>query len=417
MLKRESFTFSGIIQSITLDTRRTADPTAHICEMPRPPKERGGRLRLAAAAIAVLLAGVSAAAARAQDVRATVGGRVVDPSGAVIRHAQVTVVSDDTNVERTTESNSSGLWQIQLLLPGRYHFTIVAPGFRKELRENIILQAADVKQFDMQLIVGAESQTVEVTSETPLIDTTSSTSGTVITERELEDLPSQSHVPTLFATLTPGVQQQDQKGNVVRAWSNDGASQMVADGGRNNTYSNNFQLDGMPNAITGGDISFIPPMESVQEFRVQTNAYDASIGRQAGATINMVTRAGGKAYHGILYEYNQNNTLNANTYENNLIGAPLPDVSFNQFGGTFGGPVRIPKVYNGAGKTFFFVAFDKTLNSNPLSTTLSVPTALERSGDFSQSFTTQLVNGTRVRFPIQIFDPSKIDAKCNPTAF
>lgn len=385
--------------------------------MPSPPRKRGGCLRLAPGAITLLLACIFAVPGHAQDVRATIGGRIVDPSGAVIKGAEVTVVSDDTTVSRTTQSNSSGLWQIQLLLPGWYHFTILASGFRKELRENIILQAADVKQFDMQLLVGAESQTVEVTTETPLIDTTSSTSGTVITERELEDLPSQSHVPTLFATLTPGVQQQDQKGNVVRAWSNDGASQMVADGGRNNTYSNNFQLDGMPNAITGGDISFIPPMESVQEFRVQTNAYDASIGRQAGATINMVTRAGGKAYHGVLYEYNQNNTLNANTYENNLIGAPIPDVSFNQFGGTFGGPVRIPKLYNGAGKTFFFVAFDKTLNSNPLSTTRSVPTALERSGDFSQSFTTQLVNGTRVRFPIQIFDPSNIDSKGNRTAF
>jgi hypothetical protein len=204
---------------------------------------------------------------------------------------------------------------------------------------------------------------------------------------------------------------------VVRGWSNDGASQFTANGGRNDTASNNFQLDGMPNTKTGGDIAFIPPMDSVQEFRVQTNAYDASIGRQAGATINMETRSGGKQYHGVLYEYNQNNFLNANLYQNNLIGLTTPAVHFNQFGGTFGGPVRLPKIYNGAGRTFFFVAYDKTINTNPLPATLSVPTALERKGDFSQSFTTQLVNGNRVTYPINLYNPFQVDPKGNRTIF
>ena len=353
----------------------------------------------------------------AQDVRATIGGRVTDPQGSVISGAAVSVVSNDTNVERTTATNGKGLWQIQLLLPGKYHFTISSPGFSTAKRMGITLQAADVKQFDIQLAVGSEAQTVTVTSETPLIDTTAATSGTVITRRELDDLPTQSHVPTLFATLAPGVVQREQNSNVVRGWSNDGASQFTANGGRNDTASNNFQLDGMPNTKTGGDISFIPPMDSVQEFRVQTNAYDASIGRQAGATINMETRAGGKQYHGVLYEYNQNNFLNANLYQNNLIGLKTPAVHFNQFGGTFGGPVWLPKIYNGAGRTFFFVAFDKTINTNPLPSTLSLPTALERTGDFSQSYTTQLVNGNRVRYPINIYNPFQVDSKGNRKTF
>jgi len=344
------------------------------------------------------------------------GGRVTDPQGAVIRGAAITVTSNATNVKRTTVSNDKGLWQVQLLLPGRYHFTVESPGFNTERRTGVILQAADVKQFDIQMKIGSESQTVTVSSETPLIDTTAATSGTVITQRELEDLPSQSHVPTLFALLTPGATQHDQGSNVVRGWSNDGASGYYVNGGRG-TASNNFQLDGMPNAKTGGDISFIPPMDSVQEFRVQTNAYDASIGRQAGATINMETRSGGKQYHGVLYEYNQNNFLNANLYENNLIGLSTPPVHFNQFGGTFGGPVRIPKVYNGAGRTFFFFSFDKSINTNPLPSTLSVPTELERKGDFSQSFTTQLVSGVRKIYPIQIYDPMAVDSKGNRKAF
>lgn len=352
-----------------------------------------------------------------QDVRATIGGRVTDAQAAVIRNAAVTVISNDTNVKRTTSTNDKGLWQIQLLLPGKYHFTIASPGFRTEQRLSVTLQAADVKQLDVQLSVGSEAQTVTVTSETPLIDTTSATSGTVVTRRELDDLPTQSHVPTLFATLAPGVVQREQGSNVVRGWSNDGASQFTANGGRNDTASNNFQLDGMPNTKTGGDIAFIPPMDSVQEFRVQTNAYDASIGRQAGATINMETRNGGKQYHGVLYEYNQNNFLNANLYQNNLIGLTTPAVHFNQFGGTFGGPVRLPKIYNGTGRTFFFVAYDKTINTNPLPATLSVPTSLERKGDFSQSFTTQLVNGNRVTYPINVYNPLQVDSKGNRTIF
>jgi len=345
------------------------------------------------------------------------GGRVTDPQGAVIRGAGVTVTSTATNVVRTTATNDRGLWQIQLLLPGKYHFTVEAPGFRTEQRTGITLQAADVKQFDIQMAVGSESQTISVTSETPLIDTTAATSGTVITQRELEDLPSQSHVPTLFALLSPGVVQRDQGSNVVRGWSNDGASGFTSNGGRNDNASNNFQLDGMPNVKTGGDIAFIPPMDSVQEFRVQTNAYDASIGRQAGATINMETKSGGKQYHGVSYEYNQNNFLNANLYQNNLTGQAKPPVHFNQFGGTFGGPVRIPKIYNGAGRTFFFFSFDKSININPLSTTLSVPTALERNGDFSQSFTTQLVGGVRKIYPIQIYNPLAVDSKGNRKPF
>ena len=349
----------------------------------------------------------------AQDARATIGGRVTDPQRAVVPGATVTVVSYDTNVARTTMTNDSGMWQIESLLPGKYRFTVTASGFRTEERLGLTLEAADMKQFDVQLVLGSSAQTVIVTAETPLIDTTAATSGTVVTQAELENLPSQSHVPTLFATLAPGVVERDQGTNVVRAWSNDGASQFVANGGRDDTPSNNFQLDGMPNTKNGGDIAFIPPMDSVQEFRIQTNAYDASIGRQAGATFNMETKSGGKQYHGDLYEYNQNSFLNANRFEFNRSGLPTPPIHFNQFGGVFGGPVRLPKLYNGRERTFFFVAFDKTINTNPLPSTISLPTKLERTGDFSQSYTTQAGQ----RYSLQIYNPFQIDSKGNRSQF
>ncbi|MGI8746669.1 MAG: carboxypeptidase regulatory-like domain-containing protein [Bryobacteraceae bacterium] len=353
-----------------------------------------------------------------QEARATLGGRVTDPQGAVVPQATVSVVSVETGVSQETRANAQGNWTVQFLLPGHYYFTVAAPGFKTEKRQGISLQTADNKQIDVQLEVGSAAQSVEVTSEAPLIDTTSATSGTVITREEITEIPSQSHVITLLATLSPGVIQQDQNGNVVHMWSVLGASQITADGGRNNIYSNNFQLDGMPNTQHGGNVSFIPPMDSVQEFRVQTNAYDASIGRQAGSTVNMQTKSGSKDYHGTLYEFNQNNFLNANLFQTNLVGGTKPPVHFNEFGGTVGGPVWIPKLYNGREKTFFFVSYDKTLNQDPRpGGTRSVPTAVERTGDFSQSFTTQTINGQLQRFPIQIFDPNLVDANGNRQPF
>lgn len=339
----------------------------------------------------------------AQEARATLGGRVVDPQGALIPNARVAVISDDTGVKRATVTNSQGAWQVGFLLPGHYHFSVSARGFNTEISSGIELQAADIKSVDVKLRVGSETQAVTVSAADTLIDTTAAVSGTVVNRSELEELPTQSHLVTLFATISAGVQQQDQGTNVIRPWSNTAASQYEANGGRNNTWSNTFYLDGMPNTKNNGEISFLPPMDSVQEFRVQTNAYDASIGRQSGATINMETRSGGKTYHGVLYEYNQNSFLNARIW-GDTTGTANP-VHYNEFGGTFGGPVWIPKVYNGKGRTFFFISYDKTLSQGPEVVLLSVPTALERQGDFSQTWTTQVVGGNRVQYAQHIYNP------------
>jgi hypothetical protein len=367
-------------------------------------------------AIAALFA---AGAAWAQETRASMSGRVIDPQGAVIPGAKVIVTSDDTGVKRETVSNSQGNWIVDFLLPGQYRFSVTAAGFKTEERRGVTLQTSDQKQFDVKLEVGDSTQSIQVTADAPLIDTTSATSGTVITHQQIAELPSASHVVTLLATLSPGVVAQDQNNNVVHLWSYNGASQFTADGGRNNVFSNNFQLDGAPDVKAGGDVAFIPAMDSVEEFRVSTNAYDAAIGRQAGATVSLQTRSGSKQYHGTAYEFNQNSILNANLLQTNLIGGQVAPVHFNEFGGTFGGPVWIPKVYNGKSKTFFFVSYDKTLNSNPLGDgTRSVPNAVERTGDFSQSFTTTNTGGTLQRFPILVYDPASVNpATGNRTLF
>ena len=357
------------------------------------------------------------AAGWAQESRATLGGRVIDPQGAVVPNAEVVVASDDTGVKQQTRTNAQGNWAVQFLIPGRYSFIIAAPGFKKAERKGMTLQTADMKQIDVTLELGAVAETISVTGEAPLIDTTSATSGTVITQEQITEMPSMSRVSTLLATLSPGVIAQDQNQNIAHLWSYNAASQFTVNGGRNNIRSNEFELDGMPNVRTDGKVGFMPPPDAVQEFRVQMNAYDASLGRQAGATVQMAIKNGTARYHGSLYEFNQNNILNANLFQTNLTGAEKPPVHFNEYGGTFGGPVRIPKVYNGKEKSFFFVSFDGTRNRDPRFDIRSVPTELERKGDFSQSFTTQLVSGQRLKYPIQIYDPLTVDSRGFRTQF
>jgi Carboxypeptidase regulatory-like domain len=239
---------------------------------------------------------------QAQEVRATVGGRVTDAQGAAVPNVAVTLTAEDTNVDQHTRTNTQGSWSVQFLNPGCYTLTITADGFKTFHNNGIELQAADIKQIDAVLELGSNKETITVTSDVPLIDTTSATSGTVITETELQEVPSATHIPTLLATLSPGVVAQDQNNNVGHLWSYNAASQFTADGGRNNVYSNNYLLDGFLNVKAGGDTAFIPPTDTLSEFRVQVNAYDASIGRQAGSTINMQTKSGKKNFSGMLYE-------------------------------------------------------------------------------------------------------------------
>ena len=359
--------------------------------------------------LAILIAATSAL--WAQSSRASLGGRVTDAQGSVVPNAEVSVVSEDTAVKQTTKTNDQGNWVVQFLIPARYNFTIIAAGFKSVERKGIVLQTSDNKQIDSQLEVGSTTTELTVTAEVPLIDTTAATSGTVISQDQILEMPSSSRVLTILATLSPGVIQMDQNNNTAHLWSHDAASQVTVDGGRNNTRSNTFELNGMPNLKTGGQAGFMPAPDAIQEFRVVMNAYDSSIGRQAGGTIQMVTKSGTAKLHGSLYEFNQNNVFNANTFQSNLAGAAKAPIHYNEYGGTAGGPVWIPKVYNGKQKTFFFFAYDGTRNQDPRFGTRSVLNADERKGDFSNSYTSTVTGGVRTKVPLQIYDPYTVDSK------
>lgn len=354
--------------------------------------------------------------ALAQESRATLGGRVLDPQGSAIAGASVDVIAEDTGVTQRARTNDRGNWIVQFLLPGAYRFVVAATGFESVNRTNIDLQVADNKTIDVTMPVGASSQTVTVTAESPLIDTTTATSGPVISREEIVEMPSVSRLPTQLADMTAGVITQNPSNNLLRSWSYAGASELKINGGAG-VRSNNFLLDGFPDVKAGGQIAYSPPPDSLAEYRVMTNAYDTSIGRQAGGTLLMTTKSGTSAYHGNLYEFNQSNLLNANLFQTNLAGGEVPTIQYNEYGGTFGGPIRIPKLYDGRKRTFGFVAFNGIRNENPTFGPRSLPTELERRGDFSQSYTTQIVGNRRVRYPVQVFDPQSVNAQGARTLF
>ncbi len=344
-------------------------------------------------------------AIRAQENRAALGGRVTDPQGAVVPGAKVVVVSVETQIRQETTTNEAGEWKLPFLNPGPYAIDITFEGFKTAERKGITLQTADIKQIDIALELGAAAERVVVTAEAPLIDTTSASSGTVISPTEVAEMPSLSRVPTLLAGLSPGVLLLDQNQNLVNMWSYNGASDIRVNGGRDNR-SNEFLLDGMPNQH-GEKVAFIPPTDAVAEFRIMSNAYDSQYGRQAGATINMSVKNGSNNYHGNLYDFLRNTALNANYFQTNLAAGPKPPTHFNEYGGTFGGPVWVPKVYQGKEKTFFFFSYEGIRNKDPRFGIRTVPIEPERSGDFSQTFTTK--SGDPTRYPVTIFDPLTTD--------
>jgi hypothetical protein len=346
---------------------------------------------------------------RAQESRASIEGKVTDPQGSRVPGAQVSVVAEDTNVTQTTETNEQGVWTVRFLNPGSYRIVVSAAGFKTSERNGIVLQVADIKQMDTVLEIGQISEKVTVTAEAPLIDTTSATSGTVIEPEAVTEMPIMSRIPFQLATISPGVQAVDQNNNVAMMWSKNAASAIRVNGGRDDR-SNEFLLDGMPNQ-NRDKVAFIPPTDAVAEFRIMSNAYDAQYGRQAGGTLNVSVKAGSSKYHGNAYEFNRNDAYSANTFQANRSGLPKSMTRYNLYGGTFGGPVWIPKVYQGKGKTFFFVSYEGIRNQDPRAGTRSVPTAAERSGNFTDSWTTQTVGGVRTVVPIVIYDPLTVDSR------
>jgi len=307
----------------------------------------------------------------AQSTGGRILGRVADPSGAVLAGVKVTLVNDATGAQRNVQTNDSGDYVFVEVPPATYYTEFELTGFKKNVRRGITVDINQVVTLNMVLQLGEAREIVDVTSEAPLVDTTSTQLGAVVNNKSVNELPLNERDTYQFLQLQPGVQSQ-LGGSGSTFYGSDKAGSVSVDGGRGR--ANNF-------SVNGGDANdqFVnlptvqPTPDAIEEFRVITNTFDAEYGRNSGAVVNVVTKSGTNALHGNVYEYFRNKALNAQGFFNTI----KPQFNQNQFGGTFGGPLK-------KDRTFFFTSYEGRRVRQGISGQLvAVPTANELAGDFS----------------------------------
>lgn len=342
----------------------------------------------------------------AQEFRATISGVVTDPSGAVVPNAAVTITEVNTGSISKTTSDAAGQYVVPFLMPGTYRLEVEANGFQKILRNGITLQSQEHPILNLTLQLGEASQTVTVTNDAPLIDQANASVGQIISTESVANLPLNGRTPTTLTELSEGVITTAAP-QIVHPFDNN-AGNSWSIGGTPNQVSE-VLLDGSPDLTLLGALAYAPTQDSVQEVSVRPFDTDASFGHTIGGVINQITKSGTNKYHGTLYEFSQISAIDANLYFNDRANpvVPTPVAHFNQYGGTFGGPVLIPKLYNGKDKLFFFFAYEGLKDSTPATTTLTVPTQAERNGDFSQTLAAGCPNGFAN-------NPATAAAMCNP---
>jgi hypothetical protein len=338
--------------------------------------------------------------ALAQNANGILDGRIIDSSGASVPGAKVIVENQGTGVRQEYTTNSEGRFYQAQVLVGTYRVTVEKAGFQTYVQSNIRVEVAQTVTLEIQMKVGDVSTLVEVSASVAQLTTESSSVSTVIGSKAILDLPLSSRNPFSLATLAPGVI----PGGGTTPWIS---------GGRN--ASSEITVDGTSvivpeNNVSINDLGYTPIQDSVEEFSIITNSLAAEYGRTGGGVINVATRSGTNTLHVSAYEFLQNSKLNTNTWANNRNGAKLAALQQNQFGGTAGGPLWIPKVYNGRNKTFFFFSEQVTYTRSGTSPSATVPIAAWRTGDFSQ-----LKNGNGQ--PVTIYDPMNFDSSGNRMPF
>ena len=316
---------------------------------------------------------------RAQDARGTLLGRITDQSGAAIASAAIEVVNIDTGVRANSSSNSSGDYIVPYVLPGPYSLTVEHPGFRRYTRTGIAVREGDRLTMDVSLQVGDTTQSVDVSSAAPMLDTSTASMGNTVAGRAIEELPTKDGMVLIMATFAPGVTFTPQSAGYIRPFDTGSPSSMSVNGTR--PGSNEFQVDGTPN-LQGQQIAYSPPQAVVSEMRVQTTTFDASAGFSTGAVMNMTLKTGTNSVHGQIDYFMQNPALNADNYFRLSTGKP--GFRIHRYGGSATGPVFIPKVYDGRSKTFFTYGYEAIWSFDPSPWVVeTVPTLAERKGDFS----------------------------------
>jgi outer membrane receptor protein involved in Fe transport len=321
----------------------------------------------------------------AQQDTATITGLVTDESGAVVPRATVIVTNVATNIELRVETNGAGLYTATSLRPGDYAVAIEAPGFNRTLRRGITLQVAQVARIDVSLAAGGVNEAVEVVGATSLLETQTSSRGSVIDQRKIVDLPLNGRDYNQLALLSPGVLP-----GTPRLASVNFKGVLNVNGNR--TFNNVFLLDGVDNisysnSFRGENVQLVQPsIEALQEFKIQTNAYSAEYGRSSGAVVNATIKSGTNALRGSVYEFLRHDGLDANNFFSNALGSPKPRRRRNQFGAAAGGPL----VRN---RTFWFADYEGLREEEGVPRVRQVPTAAEKAGLFSSAVTDPFAAG------------------------
>jgi hypothetical protein len=348
----------------------------------------GGAIRrlwfLAVSFLLLSLAGWMSPAAMAQQGTATINGVVKDPTGAAIPNARVELTNVGTSVVRSTSTNSDGAYAFPSVVPGSYTMQASSTGFSTVTQHATTLEVGQTATFDFQLTVGTAQQNVTVNAaEGATLETATSELGTVVNTKEVTDLPLNGRNFTQLLTVTAGVANinRDQSASGGSGWAGNSLGSFTfpaVNGARNR--SNYFILDGANDLNTMlGMYNYAPIVDAIQEFKTQGHNDLAEYGGAAGGIVSVVTKSGTNQFHGALWEFLRNADMDARGY----FESTLPPLKQNQYGASVGGPVWIPKVYNGKNKTFFYAAFEGFQIRSAITTGSLAPTAAERSGDFS----------------------------------
>jgi len=322
---------------------------------------------------------------------ATIVGDVVDPSGAAVPGAAVTITNEATGVERASQANEAGQFRVAPLNPGTYTVQVETAGFKVQLRTGVVLEVAAVVQVDFTLELGEVTETVEVTGAAPIMQTQEASVAGVVNEEQLQRLPVNQRNFTRLILLMPGT--SSRRRSQSRGTGESGTQLYSVNGGR--PQDNNYTFDGMDsNMQMMNSPGISPPMDALQEFKVQTNT-GSEFARSAGANVNLALKSGTREIHGTVYHFFRNDKLDANEFFANRAGQPKVPFNLNQFGAAVGGP--IPGMRD---KMFWFVSWEAFRSRRGNTTLFSTPPLDFRAGDFS-------------RVDTQIIDPVTGDPMAN----
>jgi hypothetical protein len=357
----------------------------------------------------------------AQEFRSTLSGRVTDPSGATIPSAKVIAREINTGAKSEATTSTEGEYTLPFLAPGPYQLTVEVQGFKKYTQSGITIGTNVKVTQDIVLQVGSQAESVTVTADVALLSTASASVGQVITSSQIESMPMNGRTALTLAQLAYGVTPSSDP-RFTRPFDNAGPSGFSMGGGQ--AQSNELLLDGAPDMTRNRRVAYNPPVDSVAEVKVEAFQPDAAYGNTSGGTVNVVMKGGTNELHGSLYEFNQVSALKATPFFTNAASQRKPVTRFNQYGGSIGGPIWIPKLINGKNKLFFFFTYEGIKQSEPEPTFSTIPSLAQRRGDFS-ALTSQgvtiydpntgvLNNGiiTRQPFPGNIIPTNRI----NPVA-